>query len=128
MTIRVRLVAAALVLLAAAAPLSAGQVRTENFVITTNASDEATRQFAQYAEFYRREKAIQWLGREMPPWPQPCPVRITVQMANAGGATEFDFDPQRGGVAAMRMHIEGPYERLLHSVLPHEITHTVFAH
>src|SRR5438067_1304149 len=106
MTIRLRWVAA-LVLLAAAAPLSAaGTVRTENFVITTNASDEVTRQFAQYAEHYRREKAIQWLGREMPPWPQPCPVRITVQMANAGGATEFDFDPQRGGVAAMRMHIE----------------------
>lgn len=127
MTIRGRL--AALLVLVAVAPVSvAGQIRTQNFLITTNASEEVTQQFAQLAEYYRREKAIQWLGREMPPWPRPCPVRITVQPANAGGATEFDFDPQRGGVAGMRMHIEGPYDRLLYSVLPHEITHTVFAH
>ncbi len=26
------------------------------------------------------------------------------------------------------MNIEGPLDRLLSSVLPHEITHTVFAH
>ena len=26
------------------------------------------------------------------------------------------------------MHIEGDYDRLLRSVLPHEVTHTVFAH
>jgi len=28
----------------------------------------------------------------------------------------------------MKMEIQGPLDRLLASVLPHEITHTVFAH
>src|SRR5262249_43725395 len=43
------------------------------------------------------------------------------------GATSFIFHPQ-GGVSSMKMEIRGPLERLLNSVLPHEVTHTVFAY
>jgi hypothetical protein len=43
----------------------------------------------------------------------------------AGGETSFVFD--RGEVFGWRMSIQGSRERLLDSVLPHEITHTVFA-
>ncbi len=43
----------------------------------------------------------------------------------AGGATTFVFD--RGEVFGWRMTIQGSPERVLDSVLPHEITHMIFA-
>jgi hypothetical protein len=43
----------------------------------------------------------------------------------AGGATSFVFD--RGQVFGWQMTIQGPLDRLLDSVLPHEVTHTIFA-
>lgn len=99
--------------------------RTTNFVVEA-ATPQIAQQVGQYAEQYRRDKAIEWTGREMPPWPEPCPIRVTVQMGGAGGATSFAFD--NGRVLGQNMHIEGSLERLLNSVLPHEVTHTVFAH
>src|SRR5262249_723670 len=72
-----------------------------------------------------REKAQLWLGREMPPWPQPCPLKVTVTGNGSGGATSFAFD--NGQVLGQRMHIEGTLDRLVASVLPHEVTHTVFS-
>src|SRR5881392_1314593 len=62
----------------------------------------------------------------MPPWPEPCPVQVTVNMGGAGGATSFAFD--RGRVLGQHMQIEGSLDRLVSSVLPHEVTHTVFAY
>ena len=43
----------------------------------------------------------------------------------AGGATSFVFD--RGEVFGWKMNIQGSRERILDSVLPHEVTHTIFA-
>ena len=43
----------------------------------------------------------------------------------AGGATSFVFD--KGEVFNWTMTIQGSEERILDSVLPHEITHTIFA-
>jgi hypothetical protein len=98
--------------------------RTQNFVVEA-ATPEIARQVGDYAEQYRREKARLWLLREMPPWSQPCPLKATVTMGGSGGATSFAFD--NGQVLGQRMHIEGTLDRLLASVLPHEVTHTVFA-
>src|SRR5262249_45251975 len=98
---------------------------TTNFVVEAP-NAQLAQQAGQYAEQYRKEKAIQWLGQEMPPWPERCPIKITVTMGGAGGATSFAFD--RGRVLGQTMHIEGSVERLLNSVLPHEVTHTVFAY
>ena len=42
-----------------------------------------------------------------------------------GGATTFVFD--RGEVFGWRMTIQGSAERILDSVLPHEVTHMIFA-
>ena len=53
---------------------------------------------------------------------------MTVQAAphlGAGGATTFQF--QDGEVFGWRMSIQGSRERMLDSVLPHEITHMIFA-
>ncbi|MBI2806710.1 MAG: hypothetical protein HYX68_17160 [Planctomycetes bacterium] len=101
------------------------EFRTRNFVvIAPNA--QIGQSVGQWAEHYRKEKAILWLGREMPPWPQPCPLRVHVTMDPPSGETEFTFG--MGGVNSQRMIIRGPIDRLIYSVLPHEITHTVFAH
>jgi hypothetical protein len=99
--------------------------RTPNFTVEA-ATPQIAQQVGQYAEHYRREKALLWLGYEMPPWPEPCPLRVKVTMGGSGGATSFAFD--RGQVLGQHMQIEGTLERLLASVLPHEVTHTVFAH
>jgi hypothetical protein len=113
-------------LLAALLLVSMGaSVRTANFVVETD--DPAfAQQVSQAAEQYRRELAVSWLGEKMPNWYQPCV--LTVQAApnlGAGGATTFQF--QDGEVFGWRMSIQGSQQRVLDSVLPHEITHMVFA-
>ncbi len=99
--------------------------RTPNFLIEAPTLQVA-QQVGQKAEHYRREKAHEWLGQEMPPWPEPCPLRVRVTMGSAGGSTSFAFD--RGYGRVLQMNVEGTLERILNSVLPHEVTHTVFAH
>lgn len=115
-----------IVVVLAGAFLSLGaSYRTQNFIVEA-ATPQVAQQVGQYAEHYRKEKALQWLGYEMPPWRQPCPLRVTITMNGSGGATSFAFD--RGQILSQDMHIEGSLDRLLASVLPHEVTHTVFAH
>jgi len=63
----------------------------------------------------------------MPPWPEPCPLHVKITLGASGGATTFNFDFAQGYVW-QTMQIEGSLDRLLKSVLPHEVTHTVFAY
>jgi RNA polymerase sigma factor (sigma-70 family) len=97
-----------------------------NFVVTAP-TREVAEEFARKAEVYRREKAMEWVGHEMPPWPQPCPLTVHPKPTGAGGATKFDFNGS-GGYTVLSMDIEGNFDRMLISMLPHEITHTVLAH
>lgn len=111
------------VLLGATASLGASY-RTANFLV--QAPDAAfAEKVGKWAEYYRRQKAIEWLDREMPTWGRPCPLRVTIS-GRSGGATEFAFD--NGRILSINMHIEGSPDRLIASVLPHEITHTVLAY
>lgn len=99
--------------------------RTTNFTVRAPTASLA-REIGDAAERLRRELAIEWLGSEMPDWPEPCPITARVSpRLGAGGATSFIFD--RGEVFGWEMNIQGSRERVLDSVLPHEITHTVFA-
>jgi len=107
-----------------AIPAYAASVQTRNFIVEAP-TPELAQEFGQLAEGFRKSKALEWLGREMPAWPQKCPLRVTVQGSGAGGATSFNFT---NGQVFQTMHIEGALDRLRHSVLPHEVTHTVFAH
>lgn len=103
---------------------------TPNFVVHAP-NQQIAQQVGQWAEYYRKQKAVEWLGREMPRWPQQCPLYVTVSMEGPSGATSFNFGRDqsgRGVVMGQRMEIQGPLDRLLASVLPHEITHTVFAY
>ena len=99
--------------------------RTDNFIIETSDPNLA-QQLAQAAEKFRHDLAIEWLGKPMPNWYQPCVMTVQVgPHLGAGGATTFVFD--HGEVFGWRMTIQGSAERLLDSVLPHEITHMIFA-
>jgi hypothetical protein len=96
-----------------------------NFIVETSDATLAG-QIAQAAEKYRHDLAIEWLGQPLPNWSQPC--LMTVQVGphlGAGGATTFVFD--RGEVFGWRMTIQGSAERIFDSVLPHEITHMIYA-
>ena len=99
--------------------------RTKNFVV--NAPDaRLAAEVAQAAEKYRRDLAVSWLGEPMRDWASPCVTTVRVgQHMGSGGATTFMFD--RGEVYGWRMSIQGSRQRLLDSVLPHEITHTILA-
>jgi hypothetical protein len=70
--------------------------------------------------------ALRWLGKELPPWPEPCPVRVKITAGGCGGATTFSFDG--GKVQSQAMTLEGSLDQVLANVLPHEVTHTVLAH
>jgi hypothetical protein len=98
--------------------------QTTNFHVHA-ADPQVAQLIGQWAEHYRKEKAQLWLGHEMPNWPQKCPLYVDVTMHGPQGATSFNFG--QGQVLGMKMEIQGPLDRLVRSVLPHEVTHTVFA-
>ncbi|MEE3219998.1 MAG: hypothetical protein VX257_07035 [Planctomycetota bacterium] len=114
----------ALILAAAFSSLGASY-RTENFIVTAPTSRLAQR-ICQHAEQCRRQLAIEWLGRELPRWQAVCPITANVAPhLGAGGATSFSFPG--GQPANWQMSIQGSEIRILDSVLPHEVTHTIFA-
>lgn len=101
---------------------TAATFRTPNFVVQAPTPEIAQR-VGQLAEHYRREKALEWLGYELPPWNVPVPIRVVVLPGSPGGATSYQ--PIDGQIFDMHMTVQGPLERIYQSVLPHEITHTV---
>ncbi len=98
---------------------------TQNFIVFAS-SPEWAAQVAQVAEKHRSELAKYWLGSELPPWPERCPVHVQAsdRMA-ASGETRYLVSHGRAG--GWTMVVNGTPERVLDSVLPHEITHTIFA-
>lgn len=99
--------------------------RTANFTVDAP-TPQLAREIGDTAEQWRKQLSLEWLGRELPNWPQPCPIKAQVAAGmGAGGATSFVFEA--GKVFGWRMNIQGSRERVLDSVLPHEITHTIFA-
>jgi hypothetical protein len=113
----------------AAVVLSAGagrpyySARSQHFIVTAPTAQLA-QEVSAAAEAYRRDLAIEWLGHELPEWRDICPITVKLD-PGAGGATSFIF--QGGFPTQWTMQIQGTRERILDSVLPHEITHTIFA-
>lgn len=112
----------ALCLFASAA--QAATFKTTNFVVTA-ATDDIARRVANCAEYWRHDLAVQWLGRPLPAWYQPCPITVEVGGMGAGGQTTFTFE--NGEVYGWKMQVQGTLERVLDSVVPHEVNHTIFA-
>jgi hypothetical protein len=110
---------------AAAAFLSLGAgFRTQNFIVDAD-TPELAREVCEAAENFRHDLAIEWLGKPLENWRDPCPIRVTVGNIGAGGATSFMFE--RGRPFGWTMSVQGTRERVLDSVLPHEVTHAIFA-
>ena len=99
--------------------------RSPNFQVEAP-TQEMAKKTAEMAEYYRVEIAKSWLGKTLPKWSKPCKVKVTPgPNLGAGGATTFVID--RGEVFGWNMNIQGTWERILDSVLPHEVSHTIFA-
>ncbi len=112
-----------LALLAPAGRLVAADYRTQNFIVMAPSS-ELAKAVGDSAERFRRELAQYWIGRELDPWPTPCPVRVIAgQNLAAQGVTTYNRAPVRD----FQMEVVGSPERILDSVLPHEVTHTILA-
>lgn len=124
---RPALLALTVALLGSAPAFAAGRHATENFD-TTAPTQELAKTFGDAAETFRRTKALEWLGQEMPRWPQRCPLSVVVKPDETGGDTTFSFDMYEPVVRKQSMRVFGDVQSMLHSVLPHEVTHTVFAH
>lgn len=86
---------------------------------------EIAKQVALTAERCREELAVDWLGHSLPKWSARCQVRVKVGQVGAGGATTFSFSG--GHVYGWDMTVQGSLERILDSVIPHEVSHTIFA-
>lgn len=113
-----------LFLLSSAESSQAATYRTPNFIVHAP-TEEFAKRVGDEAERFRKEMAVLWAGEEFPNWSAPCPIRVKVGQIGAGGATTFSF--QNGEVFGWNMTIQGTEERILDSVLPHEITHTILA-
>ncbi len=106
---------------------------TDNFRV--RAPEGGAAQYARQLEGYRNDLAKAWFGRPLGAnannpngfdWREKAEVNIrTGSRLGAGGATSFVFD--RGDVFGWKMDIQGSRERLLDSVIPHEVTHMVYA-
>ena len=106
-------------------PAQGAGYRTTNFTVDAP-TPALAKEIGDLAEHWRRQLAQEWLGKRLPDWSRPCPIKALVgARMGAGGETSFVFD--RGEVFGWRMQIQGSRERILDSVLPHEVTHTIFA-
>jgi hypothetical protein len=105
------------------AAANAGSRRTQNFIVQAP-NVQLANAVAEAAEKFRHDLAVYWLGKPLPPWPNPCPIRVVAgpQLA-AQGVTTYNPRPVRD----FQMEVVGTPERILDSVLPHEITHTILA-
>jgi hypothetical protein len=99
--------------------------RTTNFVVQAPSADLA-KQIGASAEQWRRQLALDWLGQELPTWKRPCHISVKADANLApNGRTRVWVEGNRAVVSSM--DLQGPIMRILDSVLPHEMTHAVFA-
>lgn len=116
-------IAAAILSLNTNGTADAAAYRTRNFLIEA-ATPTLAQQVGEAAEGFRRDLAQHWLDGELPPWPRPCPIRvISGPHLAAQGETAYKQAPVRD----FEMKVVGSERRILDSVLPHEVTHTILA-
>lgn len=98
---------------------------TRNF-LAVGPTTAIAKRVAEEAEKHRKRLAKLWLGKEIPDWPQRCPICIRLD-SMCGGATNFDFSSNRENGPQVRMNVQGDLDAILSNVLPHEMTHVVLA-
>ncbi len=99
---------------------------SQNFIVFASSQPWAN-QVAEMAELNRRNLALHWLGKELPTWAERIPIHVeSAPNLGAGGETRFLLI-NGNSIGNWMMSVQGTQERILDSVLPHEITHTIFA-
>ena len=93
-------------------------IHTANFAVSAPNRATAIR-VGHAAEQFRREKAVDWFGVELPRWSERC--AITVQWSFGRGRSFTGFRDR----VPVHLVLDGPLPHLLENVLPHEITHAV---
>jgi hypothetical protein len=120
-----RFTAVVLCTAATALLLTGANYRTENFTVSAQSSVVA-KAVGDAAERYRLSLAEEWLGEALPPWSQPCPIRVDehVRLAPTGRTSFVFYD---GRPEDWEMLLAGPFDVIVDCVLPHEVMHTVLA-
>lgn len=119
-----RFVAQLVIVVGIIASLGAKYVST-NFVVEARTA-ELAQKVAAAAESQREQLALAWFGHKLDRWFEPC--KVTVQdgpKLGAGGKTKFKFE--HGEVYGWDMFVQGSVERIIDSVIPHEVNHTILA-
>ncbi len=98
---------------------------TKNF-LAIGPTTAIARRVAEEAEKHRKRLARLWLGKEIPDWPQRCPICIRLD-AMCGGYTNFNFANGQETGPQVRINVQGDLDTILSNVLPHEMTHVVLA-
>ena len=105
-------------------PSLGAEYKSDNFRVEAPSSAIA-KELGEAAEQCRKEQALAWLDKELPPWPQPCLIEVRITLDGRGGCSTFAFD--KGKVTSRSIVLEGSLETLRTNVLPHEIAHSIFA-
>ena len=105
-------------------PLSAAIHRTANFEVSAG-SNTAAQLIARQAEDLRSTLSREWLGESLPTWPQRCVVQVNTGRDRLSGDTTYTI--AHGRVMRWRMVLNGPVERIVETLLPHEVLHTILA-
>ena len=102
-------------------------VRSRNFIV--NAPNGNAEMYAAALEYERYKRGVEVNGKGFPDWEKPAVVTINENPnVGNGGATSFSFPAGQIGVpTGWTMEIGGSQERLLDSIIPHELNHMAFA-
>jgi RNA polymerase sigma factor (sigma-70 family) len=98
--------------------------RTENFLVDAP-TIEIARQVGAAAERRRKDIAVAWLGKELPPWPTRCPIHVKITAGRGQSSTSFCFAD--GKVLSQHVDLEGSLGGILRADLPREMAHVVLA-
>lgn len=102
----------------------AAEFSTANFRVNA-ATPQAARYVAERAEELRRDLAEEWLGEELADWSEPCRVTVDADSERLMGDTTYLIGRTR--ITRWRMELRGPLDRILETLLPHEVVHTILA-
>jgi hypothetical protein len=100
----------------------AAKFQTANFEVTAD-SPEVAKAIAEEAEKWRAALAKHWLKTPLEDWPEVC--QIEVRTRRTGGSGWTSYEKVGGKLVRVGIELQGPPERLLEYVLPHELTHAV---
>lgn len=104
---------------AAAADKAALELAKKNFTVTAP-TKEIARQVQEAAARTWMQSRLNGLTLA-----KPCSIAVKVGQVGAGGATTFNFGG--GQVFGWQMNVQGSLERILDSVIPHEVCHMLNA-